>query len=164
MKQIIICLILLLPVLGLVACHSTEANYKAAYDKAVNRTRENTGEDKYDHDKAERLRSTEVVNGDSVRLLRTYCDMVDGEAKSMKKFAVIVAEFDQVINARSYRDRIHRKEGFESYVVFLNSTKKYCVVAQGFDTKGEAAAYVQNIGKYMKMKILVPRPWILEHF
>ena len=152
----------LLTALALTACHTTEENYKAAYDKAVERTRDNMGGTVYDKAQADRMRPTEIINGDSVRLLRSYFNVVDDKYEATKKFGVVVAEFDQVINARSYRDRLKKKEGFESYVVYTNREKKYCVVVQAYDTKEAAAMFIRNIGKYMKMKILVPRPYILQ--
>ena len=146
----------------LTACYTTEENYKAAYDKAKERTRENMGGTIYDMSQAERVRATEIINGDSVRLLRSYFNVVDDKYENTKKFGVVVAEFDQILNARSYRDRLKQNEGFRSYVVFANREKKYCVVAQAFDEKEPAALFIRNIKQHMKMKVLVPRPYILQ--
>ena len=146
----------------LTACHTSEENYKAAYDKAKERTRENMGANTYDMVQAEKMRPTVVIDGDSVRLLRAYCNVVDDKAANTKKFSVVVAEFDQLINARSYRDRLKQNEGFPSYVLYTNRDKKYCVVAQAYDTKEEAARFIRNISQHMKMKVLVPRPYILQ--
>lgn len=144
------------------ACHTTEENFKASYDMAKERTRENQGSAFYDKAQADRMRPTEIINGDSVRLIRSYFNMVDDKYEDTKKFGVVVAEFDQVINARSYRDRLKKNEGFESYIVYTNKEKKYCVIAQAYDNKGAAAVFIRNIGQYMKMKVLVPRPYILQ--
>ena len=159
MKSLLYCITLALP---LTACYTTEENYKAAYDKAKERTRENMGGTIYDMSQAERVRATEIINGDSVRLLRSYFNVVDDKYENTKKFGVVVAEFDQILNARSYRDRLKQNEGFQSYVVFANREKKYCVVAQAFDEKEPAALFLRNIKKHMKMKVLVPRPYILQ--
>lgn len=144
------------------ACHTTEENFKASYDMAKERTRENQGSAFYDKAQADRMRPTEIINGDSVRLIRSYFNVVDDKYEDTKKFGVVVAEFDQVINARSYRDRLKKNEGFESYIVYTNKEKKYCVIAQAYDNKGAAAVFIRNIGQYMKMKVLVPRPYILQ--
>lgn len=151
--------------LALVGCKTSEENYKAAYDKAVARTQENVGQEAYDKVQAEKRRYTEVVNGDSVRVVRAFCNIVDGTAADVKKYSVVVAVFDQLINARSYRDRLREQEGFESYVVINNTDKKYHVILQGFDDKPQAAAFIRNLQDnpaFIKMKILVPIPWILE--
>lgn len=159
MKRLLYCITL---ALLLTACYTTEENYKAAYDKAKERTRENMGGTIYDMSQAERVRATEIINGDSVRLLRSYFNVVDDKYENTKKFGVVVAEFDQLLNARSYRDRLKQNEGFQSYVVFANREKKYCVVAQAFDEKEPATLFLRNIKKHMKMKVLVPRPYILQ--
>lgn len=159
MKRLLYCITL---ALLLTACYTTEENYKAAYDKAKERTRENMGGTIYDMSQAERVRATEIINGDSVRLLRSYFNVVDDKYENTKKFGVVVAEFDQLLNARSYRDRLKQNEGFQSYVVYTNREKKYCVVAQAYDEKEPAALFIRNIKQYMKMKVLVPRPYILQ--
>ena len=151
--------------LALVGCKTTEENYKAAYDKAVARTQENVGQEAYDKVQAEKRRYTEVVNGDSVRIVRAFTNIVDGAPSDVRKYSVVVAVFDQLINARSYRDRLREQEGFESYVVLNNADKKYHVILQGFDDKPQAAAFIRNLQDnpaFIKMKILVPIPWILE--
>lgn len=148
--------------LFITACHTSEENYKAAYDKAKERTRENMGANAYDMAQAEKMRPTEIINGDSVRLLRAYCNVVDDKVANTKKFGVVVAEFDQLINARSYRDRLKNNEGFPAYIVYTNREKKYCVVAQAYDTKEPAALFIRNIATHMKMKVLLPRPYILQ--
>ena len=103
MKRLLYCITL---ALLLTACYTTEENYKAAYDKAKERTRENMGGTIYDMSQAERVRATEIINGDSVRLLRSYFNVVDDKYEATKKYGVVVAEFDQLLNARSYRDRL----------------------------------------------------------
>lgn len=159
MKRLFYCITL---ALLLTACYTTEENYKAAYDKAKERTRENMGGTIYDMSQAERVRATEIINGDSVRLLRSYFNVVDDKYENTKKYGVVVAEFDQLTNARSYRDRLKQNEGFQSYVVYTNREKKYCVVAQAYDEKESAALFIRNIKQHMKMKVLVPRPYILQ--
>ena len=159
MKHLLYCITL---ALLLTACYTTEENYKAAYDKAKERTRENMGGTIYDMSQAERVRATEIINGDSVRLLRSYFNVVDDKYEATKKYGVVVAEFDQLLNARSYRDRLKQNEGFQSYVVYTNREKKYCVVAQAYDEKEPAALFILNIKQHMKMKVLVPRPYILQ--
>ena len=71
--------------LGAVGCKTSEENYKAAYDKAVARTQENVGLEAYDKVQAEKRRYTEVVNGDSVRVVRAHCNIVDGQHADVKK-------------------------------------------------------------------------------
>lgn len=162
MKPISILSIILLSSIGLAGCHTSEDNYKRAYEKAVKQTKENQGERSYDAEMAKKIAYTDVVNGDSVRLVRSYCKVTDGNAADAKRYNVIVGEFDQVINARSYRDRLHQHEGFSSYVLYCDQDRKYCVVVQGFDDKASAAYFLKYIHANVRMKVLTRRPWILE--
>lgn len=147
---------------GLTACHTSEANFKRAYDTAVAKTIDNEGQVYYDKKMQERVRPTEVVNGDSVRIVESFGNIFDDKPDKLHKYNVVVAEFDQIINARSYKTRLHDNEGYNAYIIFNNQSKKYCVVVKGFNEKGPAAAFVANIKSYMKMKALVPRVWILQ--
>lgn len=142
------------------SCHSTEANYKESYDKAVAASR--TGEKGvlYEQELESRKKANFEVDGDSIRLLRNYFNAVDDKNDVIKKYSVVVAEFKQKFNAQSYRDRL-RKEGHNSYVVYISEKKLYCVVVEGYDDVSTAATFAKNPEKYMKMKVLVPRVWVL---
>ena len=59
MKRLLYCITL---ALLLTACYTTEENYKAAYDKAKERTRENMGGTIYDMSQAERDRKSTRLN------------------------------------------------------------------------------------------------------
>lgn len=143
------------------SCHSTEANYKESYDKAVAASR--TGEKGvlYQQELESRKMANYEVDGDSIRLLRNYFNAVDDKNDVIKQYSVVVAEFKQKFNAQSYRDRL-RQEGHNSYVVYLSDKKLYCVVAEGYDDLSTAATFVKNPEKYMKIKVLVPRAWVLS--
>ena len=142
------------------SCHSTEANYKESYDKAVAASR--TGEKGvlYQQDLENRMKPNYVINGDSIRLLHNHFNIVDDKSDLIKKYNVVVAEFKQEFNAKSYRDRL-RKEGHGSFVVYIAAKKIYCVVVESYDDLNTAATFVNNPEKYMKIKVLVPRAWVL---
>ena len=72
---------------------------------------------------------------------------------------MVVGEYKQAFNARSFRDRL-KKEEKPAYVV-IDSEKVYYVIAHGFDTSAEAAAYIKRIDKEVKMRIPIEKPWIL---
>ena len=60
---------------SMASCHSTEANYKAAYDKAVNRTKDGVGLEVYNKVIEERNRDNYIVNGDSLRMVLDRCNI-----------------------------------------------------------------------------------------
>jgi hypothetical protein len=47
-------------------------------------------------------------------------------------------------------------------VLYGGPEKQFFVVAQGFETSGEAAAMLRDINKKVCLKILEPLPWILK--
>lgn len=153
-------LILIAVAVAFWSCHSTEANYKDSYDKAVAASRTGEKGEQYIHDLENRKKGNYVVDGDSIRLLRHKFNVVDDKNDVVKKYNVVVAEFKQKFNAVSYRDRL-RNEGHSSYVVYIAAKKLYCVVAEGYDDISTAATFANNPEKYMKLKVMVPRAWVL---
>ncbi len=146
----------------LAACHTNEANYKASYDKAVNKSRTGPNASEYEARQLERVRFTSEVDGDSVRLIREYFNVVDDSVSVLKRYSVVVGEFKQKFNAMSMRERL-RQDGEPSYVVYTGaSDKTYLVVARGYDDISLAAAYIRIMKKETSVKPTVPLPWILE--
>ena len=149
--------------LFLTACHSSEKNYREAYEKAMERRQTRVGAETYAKIEAERQRYTHVIDGDSVRMLYMNANVAVDSTDVAKPFNVIVASFTQRINAKSYRDRLREECGLKgSYVLFGGPEKQYFVVAQGFDDQHAAAAMIHDIDKRVCIKILEPLPWILR--
>lgn len=149
--------------LTLAACHPTEQNYKAAYDKSVSRTKENVGLEAYNKVIEENNRNNYTVNGDSIRLLIDRCNVVDGKPDEVKRYSVIVAEFKQKFNATSYRDRLRSELQQPAYIVWTATDQKYLVAVRGFDSAAEAAAFVKGIShKMKKLPPLVKKVWVLQ--
>ena len=163
MKQIQY-LLLLAMMVALAACHSNEANYQAAYDKAREKKTEVIDDEFAALIKAEKRRDLTVVNGDTVRLVSVYTNVTDGKPSDALRYNVVVGEFKQLFNARTYRDRLHNEEGFPSVILYgaVDRDKKYYVVVKSFQELDVAAAFLKTIHEHVKMKILEPEPWILE--
>lgn len=157
----IILFVSLAALVGMAACKSSEANYRAAYDVTKARQLEMKGVDEatYARIEAERTANTAVIDGDSVRMVTNRVNMVDGAQAGVKPYGVVVGEYKQLFNARSFRDRL-KKEGHDSYVV-KDSDSNHYVIVEGFDTPQEAAAFLKEIGTRVKMRIPIEKPWIL---
>ena len=154
---------MLLAAILLTACHSSEQNYRKAYDKAMERRKTGIGAEEYAKIEAERQRYTHVINGDSVRMIYMNVNVAIDSTDIASDYNVIVATFTQRINAQSYRDRLRKECGMKgSYVLFGGKDRQYYVVAQGFDNSGDAAALLHDIDKKVCFKILEPLPWILR--
>ena len=145
------------------ACHSSEKNYREAYEKAVEARKTGIGAETYAKIEAERQRYTHVINGDSVRLLFVSANVAIDTTATAKDYNVVVANFTQRINAKSYCERLREECGLAgSYILFGGDEKKYFVVAQGFENKEDAAAMLHDINNKVCIKILEPLPWILR--
>ena len=145
------------------SCHSSEKNYREAYEKAMERRQTGVGSETYAKIEAERQRYTHVINGDSVRMVYVNANVAIDSTDVAHDYNVVVATFTQKINAKSYRDRLREECGLKgSYVLFGGKERQYFVVAQGFDNSGDAAAMLRDLDKKVCLKILEPLPWILK--
>jgi hypothetical protein len=148
--------------LTMTSCHSSEKNYREAYEKAMERRKTGISAETYAKIEAERQRYTHVINGDSVRMVYMNANVAIDSTDVPKPYNVIVATFTQRINAKSYRDRLREECGFAgSYVLFGGPDKLYYVVLEGYDDRESAAAMLRDLDKKVAMKILEPLPWIL---
>ena len=154
---------MLLATVILTACHSSEQNYREAYEKAMERRQTEVGAETYAKIEAERQRYTHVIDGDSVRMVYMNVNVAIDTTVVAKPFNVIVASFTQRINAKSYCDRLQEECGLTgSYILYGGPEKQYFVVAQGFDDQHAAAALLHNLDQRVCIKILEPLPWILR--
>ena len=147
--------------LSLSSCHTTEENYKASYDIAVQKSRQGIGEEAYNKIEAEKHQATDVINGDSVRIVNRYVGYIDVKREDTKLYSVILSEFKQRANARSMRDRLI-KDGHNSYVLYYEKEKLYYVIIEAFDTREGAADFLHNAKSRVKMNVPLDNLWILE--
>ena len=162
-KTLYIVIAMLAGAVLLTACHSSEQNYRVAYEKAMERRQTGVGSEEYAKIEAERQRYTHVINGDSVRMLYVNVNVAIDSTDTASDYNVVVATFTQRINAKSYRDRLREECGLKgSYVLYGGKDKQYFVVAQGFDNSADAAAMLHDLDKKVCLKILEPLPWILK--
>ena len=163
MKTLYIIVAMVVASVMMTSCHSSEKNYREAYEKAVERRKTGIGAETYAKIEAERQRYTHVINGDSVRMVYVNANVAIDSTDAVSPFNVVVATFSQRINAKSYRDRLREECGLQgSYVLFGGPDKKYFVVAQGFDNSGDAAAFIKEKDTKVCLKILEPLAWILR--
>ena len=153
---------MLLTLVLMAGCHSNEKNYREAYEKSIERRTTGYGAEAYAEMEAERMRNTTVINGDSVRLLYVNANVAEDSADVAKSYNVVVASFAQLINAKSYRDRLRKECGFPSYILYGGPEKLYFVVLQGFEDKEEAALLLRDIDQKVCLKVMERKPWILR--
>lgn len=156
--------IVFMMLLSAASCKTTEENYKAAYDIAVKKQESGAGRDVSSYISRERrLNEYKQVGTDSVRIVIEHVSVVDGPVNNAEKYGVVVGEFKQVFNARSYRDRINNAENSLETPAFvvMNAMKQYYVIYRSFDTKTGVAAFMKNKGNF-KINTQTDEVWILE--
>lgn len=143
------------------SCKTSEENYKAAYDIAARKQIGGAGRDVSGFiEREKRLSEYTRINGDTVRVLTQQVRMIDGDDADVDNFGVVVGDFKQVFNARSFRERINAEETtFKSYVV-INGEKRYYVIYRGFDSREDAAKFLN--AKEYKITPQLSEPWVLE--
>lgn len=142
-----------------ISCKTTEKNYKSAYDIAVQKNKDGIDENTYNKIINESKAPVTVIGNDSVRMKTEFIKITDGNPEELKKYSIVVGQFKQIFNARSFRDRL-KSNKYPSYVV-ENRDSTYYVIAQGFDDETEAALYLKNINKNIPFRIPLEDPWIL---
>ena len=162
-KTLYIVLLAIIASLTMTSCHSSEKNYREAYEKAMERRKTGIGAETYAKIEAERQRYTHVINGDSVRMVYVNANVAIDSTDTVHDYNVVVATFSQRINAKSYRDRLREECGLKgSYILYGGKDKQYYVIAQGFDNSSDAAAMLHDLAAKVCIKILEPLPWILK--
>ncbi|MEF9924072.1 MAG: SPOR domain-containing protein [Muribaculaceae bacterium] len=159
MNKIMLGSIALIIAIGAISCKTTEKNYRQAYEKAVMKEKEGVDSTTYNKIKEEEKGAMVAINGEDVRIKSEYLQIADGEQSDMKNYGVVVGQFKQVFNARSFRDRLKSKK-YPSYVV-INRDGIYYVVIKGFDKNVEAAEYLKNIKKNVPFAIPLENAWII---
>lgn len=161
MRKFLLTAVATLAAISFNSCKTSEANYKAAYDITANKVKSRNDVDSTTYNKilAEKKEATAVVAGDSVRLITLRVNIVDDKPSDMKPYGVVVGEYKQVFNARSFRDRL-KNENKPAYLV-MDGSRMYYVIVHGFDTSAEASQYMKRLDKEVKMKIPIEHPWIL---
>ena len=155
--------LIVLTVVSLTGCHSSEENYREAYEKVVEHRKTGISAEAYAKIEAERQRYTHVIDGDSVRMVYMNVNAAIDTTLVAKPYNIIVASFTQRINAKSYCDRLREECGMnDSYILFGGPDKKYFVVARGFDDKVEAVRYMRELDRHLCLKRLEPIPWIIR--
>lgn len=162
MKHYYLILMLLLAAAGFTSCHTTEQNYRAAYDKAVQKQRNGMDSLTLATIAKEKNAPTAIVGNDSVKLVTEYANPVDCKFSDVKRYSVVVGTFKQIFNARSMRDRINAAGGNVGSYVVLSKGRDYLVIAKGFDNSLEAATYLKHVKKNVKVGIPLEYPYILK--
>lgn len=144
-------------------CKTTEANYRAAYEKAAAKQREGLTEEELLGFEREKAVRKSVWRGDSIPLRAAYANTVaeTKETTAAGRYNIIVAEFTQRFNAVSAADRA-RSAGYTGTRVLIDNAKRYYVSAASAATLDSAVVLLRDTEAAPPMPMRTPCPYILE--
>lgn len=161
LKHIIATLLLVITVAG---CKTSEANYRAAYEKAVSARDEASDEDSlYGNSRRNmNVRKVAGANGDvEVRLqIVKLTPEGGGKDENIRRYNVVAAQFKQRFNAISLRDRVAEKWP-DAFVVETSDSYFYVVVSS--QSKLDDALFeLEKLQNQKLAAVKEPCPFILD--
>lgn len=124
------------------SCRTTEANYRAAYEKAVAGRDSLTAIENTIYGRHRRNASTSlsVVGNDTVEMISTRVRVTEGGGginENLKPYSVVVGQFKQLVNAKSLRERL-ADAGYPGAFVVETAEPYYYILLSSFPTRAEA--------------------------
>ncbi len=147
------------------SCRTSEANYRAAYERAV------AGRDSalaientvYGRDRRDFATHTVTLSdGRSIGLVGRHVRVADDSGalpEQMKRYNVVVGRFKQIFNARDMRNRL-ADSVYPGALVLQTAEPYYYVVSGSYSTLEEAADAMEAIGDRVSMR--PPMPFIID--
>ncbi|MCM1521567.1 MAG: SPOR domain-containing protein [Muribaculaceae bacterium] len=159
-------LFILLGVLALVGCKTSEANYKAAYEAAVGQQREAAALDStiYGQVRTQARMSVLKVGNDSLPLKTEqigYTENGGASRATLHRYNVVVGQFKQVFNARQMRERL-MAGGYPDAVIVHTREPLYYVITASVSTPEEALREYERVKSDRSMVLKSPLPFILR--
>jgi len=148
------------------SCKTTEANYRAAYDKAIAGRDSATAIDKTIYGTHRRnigSRLSVTATGDSAEVRTQRVAVTEGgggEREWLRPYNVVVGQFKQAFNAKSMRERL-ANSGFSDAFVVQNGEPYYFVILSSHDTETEAVKAANSISTNFPIILHSPLPYIL---
>lgn len=166
MKHLLYLFAVVLTIMSLTACKTTEANYRAAYENAKLKQQESTGIDStiYGRIRQQATGSKLVVGADSLPLRREYVGYTtDGGSsrETVLRYNIVVGQFKQVFNARQMRQRLI-DGGYTGAMIVNTREPLYYVIAATASTPEEALEAWKRITTDKAIVLRAPLPFILQ--
>ena len=168
MKHItaIIGTLLFLPI-AFVSCKTSEANYRAAYEKAIEGREESAPLDETIYGDVRRRATTRTVTAADGRQIEVRSQLVrftkdcGGIPENLRQFNVVAGQFKQLFNARSLRNRL-ADAGYSGAIVVETAEPFYYVVATSSSEVGQAADALEKLRANPPVVMKEPAPFILD--
>lgn len=146
-------------------CKTTEANYRAAYEMAKEKSMDKSPVDGtiYEQMRREAIDSRLIVGGDSIPTVTAQVTVVPGYSTpdTVKPYSVVVNQFKQIFNAKSQVERL-RAAGYPDALLVKTAEPLYYVVAAGAATPEEIAVAFKKVIDDKSIVKKTPFPWVLR--
>lgn len=147
---------------SLVACKTTEENYRSAYETAKAKQTEGLTSDEIEGMKREEAMPKTVYNGDSIPLRGMYVKYVEGGVDNKAlRYNVIVASFRQKFNARSLMTRL-RDNGYPHAVLLSDKDERYYIGTLTTASLDTAVTALHALSESSPVNLRAPYPYILQ--
>lgn len=152
--------ITLILLLGMSACRSSEANYRAAYEKAKNHRESWDGIEGTVYEAIRREAVPSELLFDGVKIPAQKIRVKATADRPLGRRYLVVAQFKQLFNAESMCARL-RDAGYTDATILETAEPLYYVAASQVDDDLSAVAEYLRFTDAPPMKIKEPFPWIL---
>lgn len=147
---------------GLAGCKTTEANYKAAYDKAIAGRDSITALENtiYGRHRRAVTSSVAVAGTDTVEMLTARVRVTEnagGIRENLKPYNVVVGQFKQLVNARSLRNRLV-DAGFPAAFVVETAEPYYYIILASYPSQADAVKEAARVKADRNFPIAVKEP------
>lgn len=124
------------------SCKTSEANYRAAYEKAIAgrdslTALENTV---YGRHRRNTTSSLAIAGNDTVEMIATRVRVTEGGGginENLKPYSVVVGQFKQLVNAKSLRERLV-DAGYPSAFVVETAEPYYYIILNSYPNRAMA--------------------------
>lgn len=153
--------------LAVTGCKTSEANYRAAYERAIEGREDATPLDSTVYGRHRRsMDSREVVVGsDTVELKTQRVSVTEGGGgirEYLKPYSVVVGQFKQLFNAESLRGRLV-EGGYPRAFIVQTAEPYYYIILSSHASLEEAAAALSELGARTDFPVAMrePVPFVL---
>ena len=127
---------------GVASCKTSEANYRAAYEKAIAGRDSLTALENTIYGKHRRNATTSlaIAGKDTVEMVSTRVKVTEGGGginESLKPYSLVVGQFKQLVNAKSLRERLV-EAGYPRAFVVETAEPYYYILLYSYPTRAEA--------------------------
>lgn len=151
--------------LALPACKTSEANYRAAYETAKERSRSGDLDSTvYARIRREARPATVKVGNDTLPLITQNVKLtIEGASAGapLRRYNLVVAQFKQIFNAKSMKQRLI-DGGYPEALIVETREPLYYVVAESYDNAAAALSGLNAIKAAPTLAMKDPFPWILQ--